>query len=65
VSSANKIGSAKEFIFSRRSFIYIVNSKGPRIDPWGTSCFNVPQSEKQFSVALGDFISTFCLLLVK
>jgi hypothetical protein len=48
VSSANKIGFAKKFILSGRSFIYIINSKGPRIDPWGTPCFNVPQSEKEF-----------------
>jgi hypothetical protein len=48
VSSANKIGSAKEFILSGRSFIHIINSKGPRIDPWGTPFFSVPQLEKNF-----------------
>jgi hypothetical protein len=47
MSSANKTGSAKEFILRGRSFIYIINNKGP-IDPWGTPCFNVPQSEKKF-----------------
>ena len=41
VSSANNTGSDIEFILTRRSFIYIVNNRGPRIDPWGTPCFNV------------------------
>jgi hypothetical protein len=26
--------------------MYIIKSKGPRIDPWGTPCFTVPQFEK-------------------
>jgi hypothetical protein len=47
VSSANNIGSGIEFILSGRSFICIMNNRGPRIDPWGTPCFNVPQSEKK------------------
>jgi hypothetical protein len=29
------MGSDKEFIL-RRSFIYIINNKGPKIDPWET-----------------------------
>jgi hypothetical protein len=29
-------GSDKVFIVGRRSFIYIMKSKGPRIDHWGT-----------------------------
>ena len=48
VSSANNIGSDTEFILRGRSFIYIMNKRGPRIDPWETPCFNVPQSEKKF-----------------
>jgi len=45
VSSANNIGSAKEFICNGRSFIYTKNRRGPRMEPWGTPCFNIPQSE--------------------
>jgi len=48
VSSANNISSDTEFILRRRSFIYIVNNKGPRIDPWGTLCFIIPQPVKKF-----------------
>jgi hypothetical protein len=65
VSLANNILSDIEFILRGRSFIYIMNSRGPRIDPCGSKCFNVPQAEKKILVVLGDFTSTFCLLLVK
>jgi hypothetical protein len=34
VSSANIMGFAKVFIVGGRSFMYIMKSKGPRIDPW-------------------------------
>jgi hypothetical protein len=34
VLSANKMGSDKVFIVGGRSFIYIMKSKGPKIDPW-------------------------------
>jgi len=47
VSSTNNISSDTEFILRGRSFIYIMNNKGPGIDPWGTVCFIVPQSEKK------------------
>ena len=43
VSSTNNNGSGIEFILRGRSFTYIMNNRGPRIDPWGTPCFNVPQ----------------------
>ena len=43
---SNNIGSDTEFILWGRSFIYIMNSKGPRTDPGGTPCYSVPQSEK-------------------
>jgi hypothetical protein len=45
VSSANNMGSAREFIRNERSFIYTKNSKGPKMDTWGPPCFNMPQSE--------------------
>jgi len=48
VASANNNGSYIEFILRGRPFIYIINNRGPRIDPWGTPCFNVPQSKKHF-----------------
>jgi hypothetical protein len=38
VLSANNISSDIEFILRGRSFIYIMNNKVPRIDPWGTLC---------------------------
>jgi hypothetical protein len=68
VLSANVMGSDNNFILSRRSFVYLTNNKnkGSRTDPWGTLCFNVPQSKKEFQVAaLNDFISTSCFLLLK
>jgi hypothetical protein len=43
VSSANIMGIAKVFIVGDRSFIYVMKSKGPKIDPCGTPCFIVPQ----------------------
>jgi hypothetical protein len=33
VSSANIVGSDRVLIVGRRSFMYIMKSKGPRIDP--------------------------------
>ena len=62
VSSANNNGSHIQFILKGRSFIYIMNYTGPRIDHWGTPCFNVTQSEKNMLFLLGDFTSTFCPL---
>jgi len=48
--SSMYIGSDTEFILRGRSFIYVMNSKDPRIYPWGIPRFNVPQSEKKVSV---------------
>jgi hypothetical protein len=50
MSSTNNIGSDKEFILRGRSLIQIMNNKGPRIDPWGTPCFNVTQSQKNVAL---------------
>jgi len=50
VSSANNTGSHTECILRGRSFIYIMKNRGPRIDPWGTPCFNVPQSQKKICI---------------
>jgi hypothetical protein len=46
VSSINKKSSDKVFIVGGRSLIYIMKSKGPKIDPWGTPCFTVPDLRK-------------------
>jgi hypothetical protein len=62
VSSVNKMGSHKVFIVEGRSFIYITESKGPKIDTWGTPCFTVPHFEENFS---NDFSSVFCFLFVR
>jgi hypothetical protein len=47
VSSANNTGSETEFILRGRSFTYIMNNGGPKIDPWETPFFKVPQSKKK------------------
>jgi hypothetical protein len=47
VSSANIMGFAKVFIVGGRSFMYIMKSKGLRIDPWGTPRFIVPPFQKK------------------
>jgi hypothetical protein len=46
VSSANKMGSGKAFIVRGRSFIYIMKSKDPKIDPWELP---LPYFEENFS----------------
>jgi hypothetical protein len=40
---------------------YIMKYRGPGMGPWGTPCFNVPQSEKKKLDVLGDVTYTFCL----
>jgi hypothetical protein len=39
VSSMNITGTDMVFIVERGSFIQIMKSKGPKIDPWGTPYF--------------------------
>jgi hypothetical protein len=56
VSLPSNIGSDTELILRQRSFKYIMNNRSPRIDPWGTPCINVPQSEKKY------LQSPFCAL---
>jgi hypothetical protein len=47
VSSVNNIVSETEFILRNKViYIYIYIMKNS-IDPWGTPCFNVSQSEKK------------------
>jgi hypothetical protein len=41
VSPANNIGSDTEFVLRGRSFIYVMNNRGHRIDLCKTPCFNV------------------------
>jgi hypothetical protein len=45
---ANSVGSDIELILRIRLFIYNMNNRGPGVDPWGTLCFNVTQSDKKF-----------------
>jgi hypothetical protein len=48
VSSTNTMGTDE--VFSSRQVIYIdYEKKGPKIDPWGTPCFIVPQCELDIS----------------
>jgi hypothetical protein len=47
------MGSDKVFIVGSRVFIYIMKSKGPKIDPWGTPYFTVPHFGENFS---NDFV---------
>ena len=61
VLSANNIGSDIEFVLRGRSFICIMNNGDPRIDPSGTQCFSVHQSEKKIVVSVILLqLSVFC-----
>jgi hypothetical protein len=46
------MGSDKVFILVGRSFMKVMTSKWPKIDPLGTRCITVPQFEKKFGAAL-------------
>jgi len=61
MSSANNISSDTEYILRGRSFTYILNSIGCGIDPWGTPCFSVPQSETTLLIVLGDLLQLSAL----
>lgn len=61
----NNTDSDTESILKERPRIYVINNRGRGIDPWGTPRFNVIQSEKILLVSLGDFTSSFSLLLIK
>jgi len=54
VSLKNNMGSDMEFIIRGQAFIHIMKNRGPKIDPWETACFTVPQQEKKILVVLGD-----------
>ena len=64
MSLSNNTDSDTEFILKGRSFMYLMNNRDPRIDPWGTH-LSMHASQRKNFVVLGDFTSTFCLLLVK
>jgi hypothetical protein len=59
---ANIMSSDKVFTVGVRSFMYIMKSKGPRIDSWGTPCFIISEFDQKFWMLVDDFISAFCLL---
>jgi hypothetical protein len=39
--------------------VYMMKSKGPEFEPYGTLCCVVPQSEKKFFTSLDSFTLTF------
>ena len=45
ISSGNSIGLANLLLFKERSLIYIRNSNGPNIKPYGTPCFTCTHLE--------------------
>jgi hypothetical protein len=47
---SNIMGFSKLFIVGGRSFMYVIKSKVPRIDPWGTACFAVPQFDRIWNI---------------
>jgi hypothetical protein len=50
VSSANNIGSEREFILRGRSFMYIKNNKDPRIEPWELLVSLYPSERKKYEM---------------
>jgi len=56
VALENNMGSDMEFIIRGQAFIHIMNNRRPKIDPWETACFSVPQPEKKNLVVLGDIL---------
>ena len=51
--------SAKEFFLRGGSFMYVMNSKRPTIDLWGSLYVNVPQSGNKIRIGLCDYIFNF------
>jgi hypothetical protein len=45
-----------------KASVYLMNSKGARIDHWGTPCLNVP-SRRKILCCLDEFISNFCFFV--
>jgi hypothetical protein len=48
VSSVNIMGSDKELIVKGKLLVYIMKSKGPRINPQGAPYFIIPQFENKY-----------------
>jgi hypothetical protein len=42
------MGYDKVFSVGGRSFMYIMESKGPKVGPWGTPCFILPHFVEYF-----------------
>jgi hypothetical protein len=55
--------SDKVFIVGSGSFIYIMKSKGPIIDPWGTQYFTVLHFEENFSTLFHVVVVLFFFFL--
>jgi hypothetical protein len=68
VSSANSIGSDTEFIPRGRSYIYIhlyvMNNRGPRIDPWElhVSLYSSQRKHFEFYLVILFQLSVYCWL---
>jgi hypothetical protein len=63
VSSAKIIGAEVLFINFGKSFIYIRKSRGPRMEPCGTPCLNLAQSETLLPFSLSLYIAVLQYLL--
>jgi hypothetical protein len=64
VSSVYSIGLEFVFIPCGRSLIYRRKNKGPKIDPWGTPHFLIPQLEENVPNPLYSTV-TLCFLSVQ
>jgi len=57
VSSAKIIGAEVLFIILRKSFIYKRKSRGPKIEPCGTPCLTLAQSETLLLFLLSLYVA--------
>jgi len=65
VSSAKIIGAEVLFIILGKSFMYKRKSRGPKIEPCGTPCLTVAQSETLLLFLLPLYICVLQYLLPK
>jgi len=63
VSSAKIIGAEVLFIILGKSFIYKRKSRGPKIEPCGTPCLTLAQSETLLLLSLSLYITVLQYLL--
>jgi len=63
INTANKTGLVWLFIPKGKSLMYIMNNKGPKIDPWRTNTFYCSPDE-HFCSWFWSNITTFCFLFM-